>query len=142
MECFFTGRVCDVIRSKPVPALFKPEHLLQIRDFIIMSMMKRSVFVAFVLLALVPMIHAACWFKQNKPDATHCQDDEDKTWHPVGSKWRNSQCAKCSCSVDVMGCCDGWPTRVSGGCSITYDYKTCTYELIHVDKNVPCRAVG
>ncbi|XP_047660895.1 beta-microseminoprotein isoform X3 [Tachysurus fulvidraco] len=142
MECFFTGRVCDVIRSKPVPALFKPEHLLQIRDFRIMSMMKRSVFVAFVLLALVPMIHAACWFKQNKPDATHCQDDEDKTWHPVGSTWRSSQCAHCSCSVDGMSCCDGWPTHVSGGCSITYDYKTCTYELIHLDKNVPCRAVG
>ncbi|XP_060752378.1 uncharacterized protein LOC132863534 isoform X2 [Tachysurus vachellii] len=106
------------------------------------SMMKRSVFVGFVLLALVPMIHAACWHQLNKFDSTHCQDNVDKTWHPVGSRWTNSQCAKCSCSVNEIRYCDGWPTHVSGGCSIKYDYKTCTYELIYPDRNSPCMGSG
>lgn len=35
---------------------------------------------------------------------THCQDDVDKTWHTIGSTWRNSACMDCSCG----SCCDAW----------------------------------
>ncbi|XP_053543075.1 beta-microseminoprotein [Ictalurus punctatus] len=100
----------------------------------------RSVFVSFVLLALIPVNHAACWSKI-KPGVTNCWDDLDKKWHLVGSSWRTRECQTCNCEVDYMRCCDGWPS-VSGGCTIEYDYKTCTYEVIVTDKSVPCTAVG
>ncbi|KAG7322867.1 hypothetical protein KOW79_014213 [Hemibagrus wyckioides] len=100
--------------------------------------MKRSVFVGFVLLALVPLIHAACIRQLPSFGATHCQDGLDKTWHPIGAEWLNSECARCTCGVDGMECCYIWPTRVSGGCTIKYDYDACTYEFIYPDKNLPC----
>ncbi|KAG7322869.1 hypothetical protein KOW79_014215 [Hemibagrus wyckioides] len=105
-------------------------------------MMKRSLFVGFVLLALVPLIHAACWHQLPSFGATHCQDGQDETWHPIGAEWLNSKCARCICGVDGIHCCDIWPTRASGGCTIKYDYKTCTYEVIRVNENVSCRFVG
>ncbi|KAF4082589.1 hypothetical protein AMELA_G00153370 [Ameiurus melas] len=72
-----------------------------------MSMLKTSVFVGFVLLALVHVSHAACWFEKNNPGATHCQDHVDKTWHPAGSSWTNSKCAKCWCNAGDLSCCHG-----------------------------------
>ncbi|XP_060765151.1 small serum protein 2-like [Neoarius graeffei] len=102
----------------------------------------RSVFVAFFVIALIPVIQPACWHQLIEADATHCQDAFDKTWHPVGSRWKNSHCQGCSCDAEGMGCCDGLPASVSGGCTIKYDYKTCTYELIPTDKDVPCSAIG
>ncbi|KAB5543742.1 hypothetical protein PHYPO_G00083130 [Pangasianodon hypophthalmus] len=107
-----------------------------------MSMLKWSVFVVFFLLALVPVSNAACWQKILKPGVTHCQDDLDKTWHPVGSSWINKQCLRCECKDGHMTCCHRWPTSVSGGCTIKYDHQTCTYELIYPDKSLPCRAIG
>ncbi|XP_053332276.1 beta-microseminoprotein E1-like [Clarias gariepinus] len=107
-----------------------------------MSMLKSSVFVGFLLFALFHMSHAACWSGIQKPGMTHCKDTLDNKWHPVGSTWNNKLCQRCTCTAHSMGCCDGWPTSVSGGCSIKYDYETCTYELIHLDKSVPCGAAG
>ncbi|XP_062870148.1 beta-microseminoprotein-like [Trichomycterus rosablanca] len=107
-----------------------------------MATLRRMALAAFVLFALVPLIHAACFRGLLKMGATHCQDWKDGTWHPVGSTWTNSACNECSCTSSYMSCCDGWPTRVSSGCSIEYDYKTCTYKLIHPDPTVPCGAVG
>ncbi|KAG7322868.1 hypothetical protein KOW79_014214 [Hemibagrus wyckioides] len=75
-----------------------------------MSMMKRSVFVGFVLLALVPLIHAACLRQLPSFGATHCQDGQDKTWHPIGAEWLNSKCARCTCGVVGMECCDTLPS--------------------------------
>ncbi|KAG7322866.1 hypothetical protein KOW79_014212 [Hemibagrus wyckioides] len=104
-------------------------------------MIKRSVFVGFILLALVPLIRAACWTQPNSPGATHCQDHLDKTWHPIGAKWFNSRCTRCTCGLDGMHCCDTFP-RVTGGCEIKYDYDACTYELIHQNEHVHCGGVG
>ncbi|MCI4388477.1 hypothetical protein PGIGA_G00086500 [Pangasianodon gigas] len=102
----------------------------------------KSVFVGFVLLALVTVSHAACWSARIN-GATHCQDTVDKTWHPVGSSWTNRKCTKCSCDANLMKCCDGWPTRVYGDCIIKYYYKTCTYKVINT--KIPggtCSGVG
>ncbi|KAB5543741.1 hypothetical protein PHYPO_G00083080 [Pangasianodon hypophthalmus] len=108
-----------------------------------MSVLKRSVFVGFFLLALVAVSHAACWQWKIKEGATHCQDRVDKTWHPVGSSWTNSECAQCYCRSDYASCCHGWPTSVSGGCIIEYDYKTCKYEIINLEHpSLSCGAAG
>ncbi|XP_058267139.1 beta-microseminoprotein E1-like [Hemibagrus wyckioides] len=107
-----------------------------------MSMMKSSVFVGIFLLALVSVIHAACVHEKLDPGTTQCEDYLDKTIHPIGSTWTNSMCQRCSCMASFKSCCIGWPTSVSGGCTIKYDYNTCTFELIHLDKNVHCGAAG
>ncbi|XP_017343761.1 beta-microseminoprotein [Ictalurus punctatus] len=108
-----------------------------------MSMLKRSVFVGFVLLALVHVSHAACWSGRNNPGATHCLDPVDETLHPVGSRWTNSECVKCSCNANSLSCCHGWPTGTTKGCIIEYDYEKCTYEIINlVDPSLPCGAAG
>ncbi|XP_060764589.1 beta-microseminoprotein-like [Neoarius graeffei] len=106
-------------------------------------LLKRSVFVGFVLLALVPVTHAACWLAKIEPGVTHCQDVKDKTWHPVGSNWKNSNCDQCECSPFDHSCCNGWPTGTSKDCTIKYDYATCTYEIINQKiPGGPCPAVG
>ncbi|XP_058268254.1 small serum protein 2-like isoform X3 [Hemibagrus wyckioides] len=99
--------------------------------------MKRSVFVGFVLLALIPLIYGDCWYQLPRYAATHCQDDLDKTWHPIGAEWLNSRCTRCTCALDGMRCCDKLPTSASGGCTIKYDYDACTFELKVLDENVP-----
>ncbi|KAF5899935.1 beta-microseminoprotein-like isoform X2, partial [Clarias magur] len=71
------------------------------------SVLKSSVFVGFLLFACLHMSHAACWLKMQKPGMTHCKDDLDKKWHPVGSTWNNKQCQRCTCSANTMECCDG-----------------------------------
>ncbi|KAF7700869.1 small serum protein 2-like isoform X2 [Silurus meridionalis] len=107
-----------------------------------MSVLKSLVFVGFVLLAIISVSHAACWLNKNKAGATLCQDSVDKTWHKVGSTWKNSRCNQCSCNRDYTSCCDGWPTSVTAGCRINYNYQTCEYEIINDQPGTPCGAAG
>ncbi|XP_072538552.1 beta-microseminoprotein-like [Salminus brasiliensis] len=110
-------------------------------------MLKRSVFVGFVLLALAPLNDGACWQGLHKKGTTRCMDSVDKTWHPVGSSWTNSKCNKCRCDADIMSCCDGLPSSVhySEDCTVEYDYNACTYKVFQKsDRSIPCphSAVG
>ncbi|KAF5899936.1 beta-microseminoprotein-like isoform X1, partial [Clarias magur] len=70
------------------------------------SVLKSSVLVGFLLFALFHMSHAACWRKIKNPGMTHCKDDVDKEWHPVGSTWNNKRCERCTCTDFSLNCCD------------------------------------
>uniref|UniRef100_UPI003AAD6CCF beta-microseminoprotein-like n=1 Tax=Centroberyx gerrardi TaxID=166262 RepID=UPI003AAD6CCF len=81
-----------------------------------------------LLCALPSVLHAACFVKPDMiPGMTHCQDDEDKTWHPVGASWRNSACMDCDCS----GCCQAYstPTGFPDDCVSVFDSKACEYKV-------------
>ncbi|XP_037392055.1 beta-microseminoprotein isoform X2 [Pygocentrus nattereri] len=97
----------------------------------------RSAVLVLGLCALFPLFCGACFISQLEEGATHCQDETDKTWHAVGSSWRNSQCVECSCESNLMTCCEGLAT-VTGyadNCVVVYDYTKCTFEV--VNKNDP-----
>ncbi|KAM7416574.1 hypothetical protein PAMA_018568 [Pampus argenteus] len=87
---------------------------------------------ALVLCALPSLTLAACYVKSLKPDATHCQDDVDKTWHAVGSSWRNSKCLDCDCT----SCCHSYSTPMSfpDDCVSVFDPKACVY-IVHKKNN-------
>ncbi|GAA6220973.1 beta-microseminoprotein-like isoform X2 [Lates japonicus] len=59
------------------------------------------------------------------PEGTHCMDDVEKTWHAVGSKWRNSLCMDCSCN----GCCPAYstPLKFPDDCVTVFDPEKCDY---------------
>ncbi|TKS78924.1 Beta-microseminoprotein A1 [Collichthys lucidus] len=90
--------------------------------------MKKYLALALLLCALASLSNAQCYVKENKPDTTHCQDDVDKTWHAVGSRWRNSKCYDCDCS----GCCAAYttPVRFPDDCVSVFDPKACEY-IVH-----------
>ncbi|KAF5899933.1 small serum protein 2-like, partial [Clarias magur] len=67
----------------------------------------RSVFVGFLLLALISVSHAACWHSKLEAGETYCYDSVDKTQHSVESHWKNSKCESCWCKEGFMRCCDG-----------------------------------
>uniref|UniRef100_A0A674F0U1 Beta-microseminoprotein-like n=1 Tax=Salmo trutta TaxID=8032 RepID=A0A674F0U1_SALTR len=89
----------------------------------------RSVALALILCALLPLFHAYCYRKAmtSDPGKTHCRDDKDKTWHPVGSRWRNSDCMDCDC----LECCQGYMTPVDfpGDCMKEWDQKACKFKV-------------
>uniref|UniRef100_A0A3Q1GD47 Pacifastin domain-containing protein n=1 Tax=Acanthochromis polyacanthus TaxID=80966 RepID=A0A3Q1GD47_9TELE len=60
--------------------------------------MQKYLTLALLLCALLSLSDAFCYIKLPTLGMTHCQDDVDKTWHAVGSSWRNSECMDCSCS--------------------------------------------
>ncbi|KAK5932893.1 hypothetical protein CgunFtcFv8_004563 [Champsocephalus gunnari] len=66
-----------------------------------------------------------CYAKALLPGMTHCQDDSDYTWHPVGSSWRNSECFDCSCT----GCCNKFstPIQFDPDCVSVFDSAACKY---------------
>ncbi|XP_067250156.1 beta-microseminoprotein-like [Chanodichthys erythropterus] len=103
----------------------------------------RSVVWGLFLCTVLPLVNAACFNAQHKTPVKFCQDSTDKTWHSVGSSWRNSKCMDCECSADSMSCCDAMatPTGYPDKCTVQYDYTTCTYEVF---EKVPCAhsAVG
>ncbi|XP_010782146.1 beta-microseminoprotein J1-like [Notothenia coriiceps] len=71
---------------------------------------------------------------------THCQDNADKTWHPVGSRWRNSKCIDCTCN----SCCPVYATpTVPDDCESVLDLKACEY-IVHKknDSTVECHMYG
>ncbi|XP_070819953.1 beta-microseminoprotein-like [Chaetodon trifascialis] len=87
---------------------------------------------ASLLCALVSLSNAQCFYKVVKPDMTHCQDEVDKTWHAVGSQWRNSECMDCSCG----GCCAAYstPRRFPDDCVSVFDSEACEY-IVHKKDN-------
>ncbi|XP_030634340.1 prostate-associated microseminoprotein [Chanos chanos] len=102
----------------------------------------KSLALILILCAMLPLTQAACFVTRLKPGMTHCQDDVDKTWHAVGSSWRNSKCWDCTCE----GCCDQMPrVTPSAGCKVEYDYQTCTFRVFNpMDPSAECphSAVG
>nr|XP_046243108.1 beta-microseminoprotein-like [Scatophagus argus] len=100
-------------------------------------------YLALALLLCDPSPHsnASCFFRHMDPGITHCQDTMDKTWHAVGSMWRNSYCLDCSCS----GCCQGYATPVGfpHDCVSVFDPEACEY-IVHKrdDPSVICRTMG
>ncbi|XP_044053929.1 beta-microseminoprotein-like [Siniperca chuatsi] len=92
---------------------------------------------ALLLCAVVSLTNAQCYNVAIKPGLTHCQDTVDKTWHPVGSSWRNSDCWDCTCS----GCCAAYstPRQFPEDCVSVFDPKACEY-IVHKkdDPSVLC----
>uniref|UniRef100_A0A3B4U5R2 Beta-microseminoprotein n=1 Tax=Seriola dumerili TaxID=41447 RepID=A0A3B4U5R2_SERDU len=72
---------------------------------------------------------------------THCQDPVDKTWHAIGSKWRNSRCMDCTCNR----CCDAYstPRQFPNDCVSVFDSEACVYR-VHKrdDPTVECPIFG
>ncbi|XP_023143042.1 beta-microseminoprotein-like [Amphiprion ocellaris] len=83
---------------------------------------------ALLLCALLSLSDAFCTAKVPTIGMTHCQDDVDKTWHAVGSSWRNSACMDCTCD----GCCSayGIPRGIPDDCVSVFDWKACDY-IVH-----------
>ncbi|XP_036955345.1 beta-microseminoprotein-like [Acanthopagrus latus] len=96
---------------------------------------------ALLLCALLSLSNAQCFHQVLKPGATHCQDDADGTWHPVGSSWRNSNCMDCTCE----GCCYAYSTPKSfpSDCVSVFDSVACKY-IVHKrdDPSVLCPIYG
>ncbi|KAL7827346.1 hypothetical protein SRHO_G00330640 [Serrasalmus rhombeus] len=110
-----------------------------------MSVLKRSVLVGLVLLALIHLNDGACWMKRMKKGEVRCQDSLDKTQHPIGSSWTNSKCHQCGCSADGMRCCHGLPTvlNFAEDCTVEYNYHTCTFKVVKKeDHSIPCSHSG
>ncbi|XP_070402726.1 beta-microseminoprotein A1-like [Nothobranchius furzeri] len=86
-----------------------------------------------LLWVLVSLSDAQCYFKSMLPGVqTRCQDDVDKTWHPLGSRWRNSKCMDCDCS----SCCAAYssPRKFPSDCVSVFDPKACKY-IVHKKNN-------
>ncbi|XP_059379808.1 beta-microseminoprotein-like [Carassius carassius] len=101
----------------------------------------RSVVLGLLLCAVFPLINASCFKVKHETTDKFCQDTTDKTWHPIGSVWRNSKCVDCNCFADSMTCCDAMqrPVNYSDKCQVEYDYTTCTFEVF---EKVPCSHTG
>ncbi|KAG1949256.1 hypothetical protein F2P79_012051 [Pimephales promelas] len=102
----------------------------------------RPVFLGLFLCAVLPLVNAGCSIMAHNKEDKFCRDSTDKTWHPVGSTWRNSKCMDCNCVDDSMRCCDAMGTPIyPDKCSVEYNYDSCTYEVF---EKVPCAhgAVG
>ncbi|KAL7884156.1 hypothetical protein AOLI_G00069260 [Acnodon oligacanthus] len=106
-----------------------------------MSMLKRSVLVGLVLLALIHLNDGACWITRMRKGAVRCHDSIDKTKHAVGSSWTNSRCHQCHCKADRMSCCDELSEvlNVPKDCTVEFNYHTCTVKVVKKgDHSVPC----
>ncbi|XDV48454.1 hypothetical protein PO909_017861 [Leuciscus waleckii] len=97
----------------------------------------RSVVLGLFLCTVLPLVNAQCFKMEHTTPVQFCQDETDKTWHPIGSTWRNSKCMGCDCSAKFMSCCNqmGMPTGYADKCTVEYDYTTCTFEVF---EKVPC----
>ncbi|XP_072565329.1 beta-microseminoprotein-like [Paramormyrops kingsleyae] len=104
-------------------------------------LLKKLVTLALLLCALLLHSEAACSVHPLKLSATHCQDFIDKTWHAVGSSWRNSECLDCTCSQ----CCHayGTPVNLPEGCVKEFDKINCKYNVFKEDDpNQSCPYYG
>ncbi|CAJ1068613.1 unnamed protein product [Xyrichtys novacula] len=98
-----------------------------------MSATMKYLALALVLCGLSSVTNAQCYQKPPNPDhMTHCRDDVDLTWHPVGSSWRNSKCMDCTCG----GCCAGYSTPRSypEDCVSVFNPVACEY-VVHKRNN-------
>ncbi|CAB1319773.1 unnamed protein product, partial [Coregonus sp. 'balchen'] len=104
----------------------------------------RSLALGLILCVLVPLFHAYCHRKPMtlKPGMiTHCLDEKDKTWHPIGSRWRNSDCMDCTCD----SCCSGYatPTHFPDDCMKEWDQKACEFKVVKKsDPSISCPIFG
>ncbi|KAG7480740.1 hypothetical protein MATL_G00059540 [Megalops atlanticus] len=101
----------------------------------------KCVVIALLLCAQLHLLHSACYFRELKPGMTRCQDFVDKTWHPIGSKWRNSACQDCSCG----GCCDAYvtPRKIPDDCMMEFDREECEYKVFKKnDRTQSCPILG
>ncbi|XP_014837765.1 PREDICTED: beta-microseminoprotein [Poecilia mexicana] len=90
---------------------------------------------ALLLCVLISLSDSQCIFKHRTPERenqTHCQDSVDLTWHPIGTKWRNSVCQVCTCDE----CCNGYstPRKFPEDCVSVFDPKSCQY-VVHKKDN-------
>uniref|UniRef100_A0A8C2ZCF9 Beta-microseminoprotein-like n=1 Tax=Cyclopterus lumpus TaxID=8103 RepID=A0A8C2ZCF9_CYCLU len=93
--------------------------------------MKKYLALALLLCALASMSNAQCFRKATKPVNNRCQDHVDKTWHDMGSSWRNSQCYDCTCD----SCCTGYstPQNFPDDCVSVLDLNACEYKVFKRD---------
>uniref|UniRef100_A0A671UJB8 Beta-microseminoprotein n=1 Tax=Sparus aurata TaxID=8175 RepID=A0A671UJB8_SPAAU len=101
---------------------------------------KKCLVLALLLCALLLFTPEACTVFNVRPEGTHCQDPLDKTWHAVGSQWRNSRCEDCNCSR----CCPlAYPSGVPHDCVSVFDPEECKY-TVHKkdDPSVLCPVRG
>uniref|UniRef100_A0A674F2I7 Beta-microseminoprotein-like n=1 Tax=Salmo trutta TaxID=8032 RepID=A0A674F2I7_SALTR len=112
----------------------------------------KSLALALILCVLLPLFHASCYMKpmtlkpgevkgEVKGMITHCRDDKDKTWHPIGSRWRNSDCMDCTCN----SCCQGYATPVEfpDDCMKEWDQKACEFKVVKKsDPSISCPIFG
>ncbi|XP_048837805.1 beta-microseminoprotein-like [Brienomyrus brachyistius] len=99
--------------------------------------MQKLLTLALLLCASLLHSEAACFFKTLKPGDTHCQDPTDKTWHAVGSSWRNSECLDCTC----FQCCQAYMTPIGlpDDCEKEFDKINCKYNVFKKnDPNQSC----
>uniref|UniRef100_A0A674BQT4 VWFC domain-containing protein n=1 Tax=Salmo trutta TaxID=8032 RepID=A0A674BQT4_SALTR len=82
----------------------------------------RSLAVAVILCALLPLFHAGCWFKPAEPGMRQCLYDKDGTWHDIGSRWRTSDCMNCYCQANGDMSCS---------------FPDCTTTLVHITLSLP-----
>uniref|UniRef100_A0A3B3S122 Beta-microseminoprotein n=1 Tax=Paramormyrops kingsleyae TaxID=1676925 RepID=A0A3B3S122_9TELE len=107
---------------------------------------QKLVTLALLLCALVLHSEASCFVQPLKPGmcATHCQDVIDKTWHAVGSSWRNSECLDCTCShlslmTQYRHFTYSVPAGTPEGCVEEFDQINCKYYVfIENYPNQPC----
>ncbi|XDV48453.1 hypothetical protein PO909_017860 [Leuciscus waleckii] len=100
-----------------------------------------------VFCAFVSLSDPACFHELRKPGATYCMDGYDKSKHAFGSTWTNGRCIRCVCTSNGMNCCDTMHRAIihTEGCTVKYDYSTCTFKVFHPkDPNIQCAygAVG
>uniref|UniRef100_A0A4W6G8A7 Beta-microseminoprotein n=1 Tax=Lates calcarifer TaxID=8187 RepID=A0A4W6G8A7_LATCA len=104
---------------------------------------KKYLALAVLLCGLLSLSNASCEQQKIKNDKylPPCQDDMDKTWHAVGSTWRNSKCMNCNC----RSCSDMYstPIRFPNDCVKVFDPEACAY-VVHKrdDPSVLCPVMG
>ncbi|KAL0985488.1 hypothetical protein UPYG_G00157530 [Umbra pygmaea] len=105
----------------------------------------RSLAVAVILCALLPLSHTACWRAKGN-GMTECLYKKDGTSHAVGSKWRTSDCMNCRCLTGGdMECCTAYSTPRSfpDDCIKEFDQKACKYNVFKKnDPSTPCPIYG
>ncbi|XP_057686870.1 beta-microseminoprotein-like [Corythoichthys intestinalis] len=103
--------------------------------------MRRYLSLAFVVCAMLPSSYGFCTAKVQDQGKTHCFDEVDNKWHPVGSTWINSESMDCSCSR----CCTVYaiPRNFPDDCVSVFDNVACVYK-VHKrdDPSVECPFLG
>ncbi|XP_051950797.1 small serum protein 2-like isoform X2 [Xyrauchen texanus] len=101
-----------------------------------------------VFCAFVSLSDSYCFFSAPTLGAKHCVDGNDNSLHLPGTTWTSSGCLRCTCfKNNDMRCCDrmGRAFTETEGCIVKYDYRTCTFEVVHEkDSTIKCKygAVG
>uniref|UniRef100_A0A3P9IIM6 Beta-microseminoprotein-like n=1 Tax=Oryzias latipes TaxID=8090 RepID=A0A3P9IIM6_ORYLA len=83
-----------------------------------------------LLCAVLSLASAHCFFMHVEPDATHCLDSADGSWHAVGSSWI-SNCMNCTC----FSCCSTYsiPQIFPEDCESVFNTTACEYVVRRKD---------